>query len=146
MTSSKNTSKPYPEILIHTDRLLSLIAILALILGGTILIIQIWDDSLANWIWKLVGNLGALIVGCMALVGINQMFGRMRGLFTRAVHFVIDFGIIACFIVSSLVIWGATETDAALKTIGTIVVLLLVACIGIPISKMASGKDASPGN
>jgi len=74
------------------------------------------------------------------------MFGRMKGLITRAIHFVIAFGVSACFIVSSLVIWGATETDAALKTIGTIVVLLLVSCIGVPISKMASGKNASPGN
>ncbi len=146
MTSNKNTSKPYPEILVHTDRLLSLVAVLCLILGGTLLIIQIWDENFQNWVWKLVGNLGAMIVACMALVGINQMFGRMRGLFTRAIHFVIAFGITACFIVSSLVIWGATETDAALKTIGTIVVLLLVACIGIPISKMASGNNASSGN
>ena len=55
MTSNKNTSKPYPEILVHTDRLLSLVAVLCLILGGTLLIIQIWDENSRTGFGSLSG-------------------------------------------------------------------------------------------
>ena len=133
--------KDYPESLSHLDRLLGFIATLALILAGTLLIILIWTDS-TDWIWQLVGNLGAVIVSCLGLIAVDQLLGRTGSLFIRVVHFIMAFSIIGCLTIATLVIWGATDGSVAFKAIGTILVLLLVACIGVPISKLASAPKS----
>ena len=119
----------------HANRLFGLLALLSLMVGGTVLIIQIWESDPHQWIWQLCGNLAALIAFCLLSIGINQLLGRSTSTLGRLSHLFLMFCLVACLVVVSLVIWGQTDVDVAWKAIGTIMVIVLVSCIGTAISK-----------
>jgi hypothetical protein len=133
---SMNDPKPFPEILKQINFVLAGISLLALILGATMGILMIWDNNLANnnWVPALIGNCAVLIGCALVLIVINRICGSMRGAIAKVINALVIIGITACFIISTLVIWGITGSDDAFKAIGTIVVLTVVAFIFVPIA------------
>ena len=103
--------------------------------GGTILIFQIWQTDIHEWVWRLCGNLGALLAFCLFSFGINQLLGRSSSLFARLSHLFLIICLIGCLVVVTLVIWGEADADVAWRAIGTIATLIVVSCIGIAVSK-----------
>ncbi|MFP8877533.1 MAG: hypothetical protein VCB99_11640 [Myxococcota bacterium] len=132
----------YPDYLKHRDHLLGIVAIMTLMSGGTLLIVQIWEDATHEWPWRLVGTLGALTLSSLILIRINRIFGRLRGVYMPALHSAVDASIVACFVVVSLVIWGATTGDVAARTIGTVIVLLILSAVGVRIANMYTERDS----
>ena len=122
--------KPYPAILISTDRMLVLAAIVSLILLGTLWIISVWIDDIGSWCGKLSSNLGVLIGFCLLLVGFDQVLGRFKGRFSQIVHATIAFALFGCLFIISLVIWGATDADVVLKTVATMAIIVVISVIG----------------
>ena len=131
----KSHDRSYPQYLRHADRVLGLFAILSLMAGGTILIFQIWQTDIHEWVWRLCGNLGALLAFCLFSFGINQLLGRSSSLFARLSHLFLIICLIGCLVVVTLVIWGEADADVAWRAIGTIATLIVVSCIGIAVSK-----------
>jgi hypothetical protein len=69
--ASMSHRKPYPAMLISTDRILVLASIVSLILLGTLWIISVWNDDIGSWCGKLSANLGVLIGFCLLMVGFD---------------------------------------------------------------------------
>lgn len=139
-SSQSHGRDSYPSYLLHANRLFGLLALLSLMVGGTILIIQIWENDNHQWIWQLCGNLAALIAFCLLSMGINHLLGRSTSTLARLSHFFLIFCLVACLVVVSLVIWDQTDVDIAWKAIGTIMVIVVVSCIGIAISKSSDSS------
>ena len=131
-----NDPKPFPEILKQINFVLAGVSLLALILGGTLLILMIWDSNVvdSDWAPELIGNCAVLIGCALVLIMINRICGSMRGSIPKAINALVFAGVTACFVLSTLVIWGVTGSDDAFKAIGTIVVLTVVAFIFVPIA------------
>lgn len=131
-----NDPKPFPEILKQINFVLAGVSLLALILGGTLLILMIWDSNIvdSDWAPELIGNCAVLIGCALVLIVINRICGSMRGAIPKVINTLVIVGITACFVISTLVIWGVTGSDDAFKAIGTIVVLTVVAFIFVPIA------------
>ena len=136
--------KPYPPILKQTNFLIGMISLVALLLGGTLLVLMIWDDTVLNSDWgiPLVGNC-AVLIGCgLVIIAMNRICGSSRSTIAKAINALVFVGIMACLIMSSLVIWDVTGTDEALRAIGTIVVFTIVAFIFVPIANaLQHSKD-----
>lgn len=131
-----NEPKQFPEILKQINFVLAGVSLLALILGGTLLILMIWDSNIvdSDWAPELIGNCAVLIGCALVLIVINRICGSMRGAIPKVINTLVIVGITACFVISTLVIWGITGSDDAFKAIGTIVVLTVVAFIFVPIA------------
>jgi hypothetical protein len=122
--------KPYPTILIHTDRMLLLASIVSLILLGTLWIISVWIDDIGGWCGKMASNLGVFIGFCLLLVGFDQVLGRFTGRFSQIVHSIIAFALLGCLFIISLVIWGATDADVVIKTVATMAIIVVISIMG----------------
>ena len=112
--------------------------------GLTVFILMIWDDAVdgSNWAGALAGNC-AVLIGCsLVLIAINRICGRTRGLTAKLINAFIFVTITGCFILSTLVIWGVTGTDAAFKAILTISILTVAAFIFVPIANAIQKPQA----
>ena len=122
--------KPYPTILIHTDRTLLLASIISLILIGTLWIISVWVEDIGGWCGKLAANLGVFIGFCLLLVGFDQVLGRFKGRFSQIVHSIIAFALFGCLFIITLAIWDATDVDVVMKTVFTMVIIAVISVLG----------------
>ena len=122
--------KPYPPILFQTDRLLLMGSIVSLIVLGTLWIISVWNEDIGGWSGKLMSNLGVFIGFCLLLVGFDQVLGRFTGRFSQIIHAIIAFALLGCMFIISLVIWGATDTDVVIKTVGTMAIIMVISILG----------------
>ena len=139
MTSQNETPRhPYPAFLLHADRLIGLLGVMAIMVGTTLLVIQIWEKESFKWIWQIVSNMGVLLVVCIVAITINRLLGRSTSIVVRLAHFGLELCVIAGLVVSTLVIWNVTDTDVAWRAIGTIFILAIGSCLGIGISRMIS--------
>ena len=122
--------KPYPQVLIQTDRLLLMGSIVSLILLGTLWIITVWNESIGGWSGKLMSNLGVFIGFCLLLVGFDQVLGRFKGRFSQIIHLIIAIAWLGCLFIISLVIWGATDADVVIKTVATMAIIMVISILG----------------
>jgi hypothetical protein len=128
--ASMSHRKPYPAMLISTDRMLVLASIVSLILLGTLWIISVWNDDIGSWCGKLSANLGVLIGFCLLMVGFDQVLGRFKGGFSKIVHSIIAFALFGCLFIISLVIWGATDADVVFRTVATMAIIAVISVLG----------------
>ena len=139
MTSENNTPRhPYPAFLLHADRLIGLLAVMAIMVGTTLLVIQIWEKESFKWIWQIVSNMGVLLVVCIVAITINRLFGRSTSIVMRIAHAALELSVIAGLVLSTLVIWRVTDLEVAWRAIGTISVLAIASCLGVVVSRMAT--------
>lgn len=139
MTSENNTPRhPYPAFLLHADRLIGLLAVMAIMVGTTLLVIQIWEKESFKWIWQIVSNMGVLLVVCIVAITINRLLGRSTSIVMRIAHAALELSVIAGLVLSTLVIWRVTDLEVAWRAIGTISVLAIASCLGVVVSRMAT--------
>jgi hypothetical protein len=138
VTQKESQQNTYPAFLLHADRLLGLLAVMALMVGTTLLVIQIWEKDSFKWIWQIVGNMGVLLVMCILAITINRLLGRTKSIVVRIAHAALELSVIAGFVLSTLVIWQVTDLDVAWRAIGTISVLAIASCMGVVVSRMAT--------
>jgi hypothetical protein len=139
MTSENNTPRhPYPAFLLHADRLIGLLAVMAIMVGTTLLVIQIWEKESFKWIWQIVSNMGVLLVVCIVAITINRLLGRSTSIVVRIAHAALELSVIAGLVLSTLVIWRVTDPEVAWRAIGTISVLAIASCLGVGVSRMAT--------
>ena len=139
MTSENNTPRhPYPAFLLHADRLIGLLGVMAIMVGTTLLVIQIWEKESFKWIWQIVSNMGVLLVVCIVAITINRLLGRSTSIVMRIAHAALELSVIAGLVLSTLVIWRVTDLEVAWRAIGTISVLAIASCLGVVVSRMAT--------
>ena len=139
MTSQNETPRhPYPAFLLHADRLIGLLGVMAIMVGTTLLVIQIWEKESFKWIWQIVSNMGVLLVVCIVAITINRLLGRSTSIVMRIAHAALELSVIAGLVLSTLVIWRVTDLEVAWRAIGTISVLAIASCLGVVVSRMAS--------
>jgi hypothetical protein len=139
MSSENKTPRhPYPAFLLHADRLIGLLAVMAIMVGTTLLVIQIWETESFKWIWQIVSNMGVLLVVCIVAITINRLLGRSTSIVVRIAHAALELSVIAGLVLSTLVIWRVTDLEVAWRAIGTISVLAIASCLGVVVSRMAS--------
>jgi hypothetical protein len=75
----------YPDYLKHRDHLLGIVAIMTLMSGGTLLIVQIWEDATHQWPWRLLGTLVALrTIGTVVVLLVLSAVGvRIANMYTE---------------------------------------------------------------
>jgi len=139
MTSQNETPRhPYPAFLLHADRLIGLLGVMAIMVGTTLLVIQIWEKESFKWIWQIVSNMGVLLVVCIVAITINRLLGRSTSIVVRIAHAALELSVIAGLVLSTLVIWRVTDPEVAWRAIGTISVLAIASCLGVGVSRMAT--------
>jgi hypothetical protein len=139
MTSQNETPRhPYPAFLLHSDRLIGLLGVMAIMVGTTLLVIQIWEKESFKWIWQIVSNMGVLLVVCIVAITINRLLGRSTSIVVRIAHAALELSVIAGLVLSTLVIWRVTDPEVAWRAIGTISVLAIASCLGVGVSRMAT--------
>jgi hypothetical protein len=139
MTSQNETPRhPYPAFLLHADRLIGLLGVMAIMVGTTLLVIQIWEKESFKWIWQIVSNMGVLLVVCIVAITINRLLGRSTSIVMRIAHAALELSVIAGLVLSTLVIWRVTDPEVAWRAIGTISVLAIASCLGVVVSRMAT--------
>ena len=139
MTSQNETPRhPYPAFLLHADRLIGLLGVMAIMVGTTLLVIQIWEKESFKWIWQIVSNMGVLLVVCIVAITINRLLGRSTSIVMRIAHAALELSVIAGLVLSTLVIWRVTDLEVAWRAIGTISVLAIASCLGVVVSRMAT--------
>ena len=139
MTSQNETPRhPYPAFLLHADRLIGLLGVMAIMVGTTLLVIQIWEKESFKWIWQIVSNMGVLLVVCIVAITINRLLGRSTSIVVRIAHAALELSVIAGLVLSTLVIWRVTDLEVAWRAIGTISVLAIASCLGVVVSRMAT--------
>ena len=127
--------KQFPDSLKLTNHLLAAVSVCALVVGGTILIIMIWDEALAEQDWPaaVVGNMATLLACTLLMMAINRICGGMRGLTAKVANVLMLAGITACLVIGTLAIWNVTDSDSAWKSLGTIIVLIVLGFIFVPV-------------
>ena len=137
-TQMKSQQNTYPTFLLHADLLIGLLAVVAIMVGTTLLNIQTWEKESLDWIWQTASNMGVLLAVCIFALVINRSLGHRTSIAVRLAHFGLELCVIAGLVVSTLVIWNVTDTDVAWRAIGTIFILAIGSCLGIGISRMIS--------
>ena len=138
---SRSPLPPYPDRLRHVDQFLGVVALLSLMAGATFLVVLIWESGDSSpWLWKSVMTMGILLLACIVGVAFNRMMGRARSKMVFLLHGAMELGVVACFIVTTLTIWGVTDSDVAGKAVATVFMLIIACLIGALVSRFFSSS------